>query len=305
MIATVLALVPIGLLLAFGYALQRLGLPGTAFWPLLDRVVYLVLLPALLFTSALEADLGQTQALPMALTTVAALVVTTTALVIARRLVTTDGAAMSSVVQGAARVNVYAGFAVAGAVFGDQGVALFALVVALAIPVDNIISVLALHYFAVPVRSSWRTSLRSIALNPLLLSLAAGYAMRGASLTLPGPLLDALQLLAEATLPLALLAVGAGIRFDIAGASRRPLAIAVLTRQVMLPIIALGLCQVAGVGGTERAVVMLHAALPTGPAAYAFARQLGGDAPLMAAIITATTLLAAVSVPFWLALVLP
>lgn len=47
-------------------------------------------------------------------------------------------------------------------------------------------------------------------------------------------------------------------------------------------------------------MVILYAALPTGPAGYAFARQMGGDALLVAAIITATTLVAVLGIPFWL-----
>lgn len=300
-----LALLPIAVLLAFGYLLRRCGFPGDGFWPQLDRFVYYVLLPTLLFTNALGTEVNISQALPMASTTLIALIALAAALTLGRRFLTPDGASLSSVIQGAVRVNVYAGFAVAAALYGERGVALFSIVIAFAIPLDNILSISALNLFATGTRRSWGMLARRIALNPLLLSLAAGYLFRGMSLAMPAPLLGALELIAASSLPLALLAVGAGIRLDVAKASRRPLAIALAARQVVLPTLVLGLCLLTGVGGLERSIILLHAALPTGPAAYAVARQLGGDAPLMAAIITATTLFAVVSVPFWLSLPAP
>ena len=84
--------------------------------------------------------------------------------------------------------------------------------------------------------------------------------------------------------------MGAGIHFDTSRSKLRPLIVAMLARQAVFPIIASCICYLTGLSGLERAAVLLHAALPTGPAAYAVAKQLGGDAPLMANIITATTL---------------
>ena len=61
-------------------------------------------------------------------------------------------------------------------------------------------------------------------------------------------------------------------------------------------------CDVIGLTGVERAAVLLHSALPTGPTAYSVAKQLGGDAPLMANIITSTSLFSGINVPFWLSI---
>jgi hypothetical protein len=45
--------------------------------------------------------------------------------------------------------------------------------------------------------------------------------------------------------------------------------------------------------------------MPSAPAAYVLARELGGDAPLMAGLVTATTLIALVTIPFWHVLTMP
>ena len=70
----------------------------------------------------------------MGLTTVVALLTLTSLLVVFRRFAASTGPAFSSVVQGAVRVNVYAGYAIAATVYGDQGVVLFSIVIAFAIP---------------------------------------------------------------------------------------------------------------------------------------------------------------------------
>lgn len=303
MLQVLLALVPIGLLLAIGRSLGALRFPGEPFWPLLDRLIYFILLPVLLFKTVLKTDVTVVSAPWMGLTTVVALLTLTSLLVVFRRFAASTGAAFSSVVQGSVRVNVYAGYAIAATVYGDQGVVLFSIVVAFAIPLDNVLSIAAMNMFASAERLPWSTLLSRLFLNPLILSLAAGFACRSIGLEVAGSLMTVLELMSGATLPLALMAVGAGISFAGSRSDSRPLVVAVLARQAVLPIIACSACYMIGLTGLERAAVLLHAALPTGPAAYAVAKQMGGDAPLMANIITATTFCAVVSVPFWLAII--
>ncbi len=59
---------------------------------------------------------------------------------------------------------------------------------------------------------------------------------------------------------------------------------------------------VFGVEGLTAKVAILFTALPSASTAYVLARQLGGDAELMAGNITASTLLAAITLPAMLAL---
>ncbi len=296
----ILALLPVGLLLALGWSLGILRFPDEHFWPALDRFIYLVLLPVLLIRTALNTDAPILAMLPIGLATVSALILLTVVLISVRRFVATTGAAFSSIVQGSVRVNVYAGFAVASALYGDRGVVLFSVVIALAVPIDNVLSIAVLNRFAAPTRLRWASLLRRMAINPLILALIIGFSLRGLGVQ-PGRILrEVMELLSGATLPLALLTVGAGFQLQNLGSAIRPLVIAVMARQFALPLIAYSICLLMGLTGPERGVVLLHAALPTGPAAYAVAKQMGGDAPLMANIITVTTLCAGLSVPLWI-----
>lgn len=68
------------------------------------------------------------------------------------------------------------------------------------------------------------------------------------------------------------------------------------------PTMVVGLAWALGLSGLLVQVAVLLAALPTATSAYILARQLGGDAPLMAGIISGQTLLAMVTIPLMLSL---
>jgi predicted permease len=70
-----------------------------------------------------------------------------------------------------------------------------------------------------------------------------------------------------------------------------------------MPALAIGLALWFGVSGTHLATVAVCSAVPTASSAYVMARQMGGDAPLLAQIITLQTIFAAVTMPIVIALV--
>jgi malonate transporter and related proteins len=70
-----------------------------------------------------------------------------------------------------------------------------------------------------------------------------------------------------------------------------------------MPMVALGLAVWFGLSGDSLVIVAICAAVPTSTSAYVLARQMGGDAPLLAQIITLQTILAAITMPIAIALV--
>lgn len=110
--------------------------------------------------------------------------------------------------------------------------------------------------------------------------------------------------LASASLPLGLLCIGASLRFDI---NTSELAIIIgnsVIRLLAVPLLAYMLCTLMGVTGIERQIITLFFALPTAPTAYSLTQALGGNHYLMANIISVQTLLAMISLPAILWLVL-
>ncbi len=69
-----------------------------------------------------------------------------------------------------------------------------------------------------------------------------------------------------------------------------------------MPVLAVALALWFGVTGSSLVIVAVCSAVPTSSSAYVMARQMGGDAPLLAQIITLQTIFAAITMPIVIAM---
>ena len=289
------ALGPIFALILLGLGLRLIGFPGDGFWPAAERLTYFLLFPALLVHRLALARLGDYAVESVAVVIVALLLTMTALTYLLRPWLKVDGPAFTSVYQGTIRFNTYVGLAVVLAVFHAEGVTVAALIMAIMIPLINVLCVLALSTHAGGSFTVGGIARRLIT-NPLILACLSGISLNVSGIGLPWGSAEVLDILARAALPLGLLAVGAGLRLD--GLSRPGLlATTSGLKLLVLPMVMALLCFIVQPGRLETAVLMTFAALPGASAAYILARQMGGDASLMAAIITVETALALVTLP--------
>jgi len=299
-----LSIAPIFILIVLGHLLRRGGIPSFEFWNLNDRLVYWVLMPALLFqkTSTIQLDPGVVGAYAVVILGGFAAAVLFSLL--AGRLAGFAGPVNSSVLQGAARHNTFIALAVAERLYGIDGLAIAAVATSLLIPTTNVTMVTAMVWMVRgPDEQRILTSiLRDLARNPLILSVGGGVAW---NLLGSGPIPvvhDVAALLGAAALPVVLLCVGANIRVRAMTASTKPLIVSSLGKLVVFPLAIVTLAQLMGLSQTETMIALLFGAVPTASSAYTLARQLGGDAQLMAAIVTVQTAVAIVTLPLTVAL---
>ena len=306
MLAITLATLPIFALIFLGAVLRRLGMLGEAFWRSAERLVYFVLFPPLLFTTLATADFAALAAGELALAMVAGAAALMLALSLLRPVLAVDGPAFTSLAQGALRQNTYIGFSAAFALFGAEGLAAAAIWVAAVTPIVNVycIAVLARHGSGASSGSGAGLGavLRAILKNPIILASASGAAINLAGLALPPILDEILAILARGALPLGLLAVGAGLDFVAVRRGGRALPLAVVLKLLVLPLFVLAALRILDVSGLGATVALLIAGLPTAPSSYILARQLGGDARLLAGIIAVQTALSMVTLPLILTL---
>jgi predicted permease len=301
MIEVVLAILPVFLLIFLGTALKAAGFLTAAFWEGAERLTYFLLFPALLFVTLASADFGGLEVLPMAAALAAAVLVMAGALIAARPWLA-EGPSFTSLFQGATRFNTYIGLAVALGALGAAGAAAAAVAIALLVPLGNLLSVAVLARHGTARRPRLARVLREVAANPLILACLLGLAVNRAGLGLPPVLEPVLTVLGRGALPLGLLAVGAGLDFAAARAGGRLLAWACILKLAVMPALTALACWTLGLGGAAAAVAVLFNGLPTAPSAYILARQMGGDAKLMASIITAQVALSALTLPVILTL---
>ena len=291
------ALLQVGLLIALGFLLRRSRFLEAGFWRSFERMVYFVLLPVLVFQVLADASINGSVAARLAAAVAISILLLALLLLAARKRLRLRGPAFTSVFQGTIRFNSYVALAVIPAVFGKSGLELLALLIAVVVPLVNVLSVLMLALFAGgPRPTPWRV-VRSVVSNPLIVASVLGILANLALHGLPGVLDGALSVLSRAALPSGLMAVGAALVPGEFRSHARGLSVSMVARFALLPLVSYGVGRLLHLPAEALGVLVLFQAQPTATSAYLLARQFGGDAELMASIITGQTLLAFAVLP--------
>ena len=304
--AIVLAgLLPVFLLIVLGVILKRTLMQLDTQWHGLERLTYFVLFPMLLIQTLVKADLSK---VPIAgvggALLLSALLVSAVCLALWPFLKRSgvDGPAFTSIFQGATRWQTYVALSVAGNLYGGTGLALASVAMVAIIPLVNVLSVAVLAHFAATEKQSPGAIMLTVARNPLIWACVIGLSINVLHVPLPKIWHEVADALGRASLAIGLLVTGAGLQLK--GFLRPSLAalLGVGLKLVLMPILAIGLALWFGLTGANLVIVAACSAVPTSPSSYVLARQMGGDAPLLAQIITLQTIFAAITMPIAIAL---
>ena len=295
-IDVLLALLPVLLLILLGIALRKRTFLADSFWPQAERLGYFVLLPALFFHGLATADLAALPVTDLAATLIVATLMVSAMVVGLRPAMSVDGPAFTSIFQGSVRFNNYVGATLAAGMFGAKGIALAAICNAASVPTVNILCVLVFARYGT-AKLSGTGILKQLTTNPLVLACVAGILFQVLGFRLPGGIEPALRALGAASLPLGLLCVGAALNFETARQWVGPVISSSAIKFLLMPVATLAIAMIVGLHGPALTVALLFQALPTASSAYIMARQLGGDAPLMAGITATQTVLAFAAIP--------
>jgi len=306
MAIVIAALLPVFLLIVLGFILKRTLMRLETQWHGLERLTYYVLFPMLLIQTLVKADLSK---VPVAgvggALLLAALVMSLLCLAIRPLLarLDVDGPAFTSIFQGATRWQTYVALAVSSNLFGDMGLALASVAMVAIIPLVNVFSVSVLAHYASPEKQSARAIAMTVVRNPLIWACAIGLAVNVLHVPLPKIWHEVADALGRSSLAIGLLVTGAGLHLE--GLFRPSLgaAVGVFLKLILMPMLGIALGLWFGLTGANLVIVAACSAVPASSSAYVLARQMGGDAPLLAQIITLQTILAAITMPIAIALV--
>lgn len=301
MLSVIFAIVPIFLLIALGGALKRTSFPGDAFWPLADKMTYYIFFPALLVDNLSSARLGTLDPTGLLGALLAVILLQAALVYLLRPLAKVDGPGFTSLFQGSVRFNTFVGLGAVAALDGGAGITLFAIVISLAIPVLNVLCVLTLaRYGAHGQSTSFKGQALFLIKNPLIIACLIGIAMNLTGLSLPRGIEPVFKMLGSMAAPMGLLTVGAGLQWEAARNGGRAVLLACALKLAIYPLMLFAAAKLWSLGPLETQVMVLWGAMPTASASYILARQMGGDAPLAAAIVTVSTVLAFVTVPIFM-----
>lgn len=295
---TALALFPDFALILLGAAIRRWMHLGDHFWAGVEKLVYFVLFPALLINAIVRTQLDLAAALPLLSTAFAAMAGGMALALLPRKFLKMPALTYASLFQCGYRFNSYIALAVAGMLFGAPGIATMGLIVGAAVPIANLVSVWML------ARHGEAGLCREVARNPLIWGTATGFLLNLLGFVPPMPVQAFLGRLADASIALGLITVGAALRLDGAGGVRLFSGWLLAVKLLALPLIALAVGRHLGLSGLNLNVVVLFAAMPTASSAYILAMRMGGDGKSVAWLISSTTLAAMLTLPLWAAYLL-
>lgn len=287
-------------LILCGFVLCRYTPLNRSVWEPVEGLVYFFLFPVLLFHSIVKSPLDLVAAsslIAAGLTLGVAGIAMAYSLPylpwIGPHIDRRDHAASAQV---AFRFNSFIALALADRLAGAPGLQMIAVLIGVCVPLFNVAAVWPM------ARHARRGFLRELLRNPLILATASGLAANLLGFSLPAWLEPTVTRIGAASLALGLMAAGAGMQFGSLARSRT-LAVAVLSiRHFLLPLLGLGLSRLLALSPAQTTMLLAFSALPTASSAYVLAARMGYNGPYVAGMVTLSTLLGMVSLPFALGL---
>lgn len=295
------ALWPVFALLLLGVLINRLQFVDDHFWNGAEKIIYYLCFPSLLVTRLAAADFNGSESFVLIEAVLMLLILGSLFLLGMQRLLKFRSASFTSVYQGGLRFNTYITLAIAASLIPGEGLVIAAIIASVMIPLLNLLCVLVFALYS-DKRPSVFTVFKQILSNPLILGCLLGLALNLSQVGIPILVTPVLELLAQMALPLGLLAVGAGINLRAMRSSGLPLIMGVSARLVVMPVLGLAVGTMLQLSPEALLIFMVFASVPTASAAYILAKQLNGDAPLVANILSAQTLLSMLTLPVALSL---
>jgi predicted permease len=288
-------LLPDFMLILFGFVIIRITNWGNEFWVGMEKLVYYVLFPALLFYSTARTPLDFAATGKLLQVAIAACCTGILLGWLAKPLFKPGPMIFESGVQTAFRFNSYLALAAANRLGGDQGTSMMALIIGFAVPLCNMAAVHALVHRGGGL-------LRELAKNPLLLATAGGVLFNLAGLHVPEIAGAFLSRLGNASIALGLIMVGAGIKLSGLHNAKGIASYFIAVKLLAVPACAYALGRLLELPPLQLQIAVMFGALPTASSAYVLATRMGGNGPLVAFLISAGTLISLFTLPIWLIL---
>ncbi|MBL8512925.1 MAG: AEC family transporter [Betaproteobacteria bacterium] len=289
-----LLLVPDFALILLGFAISRLTGFGRDFWSGLEKLVYFVLFPALLFHSIAKNKIDFVAAAPALKLAALVVLIGMACAWLGKFAARGDKVAFASAFQTAFRFNSDMGLAAAARLHGEAGIAAFGIIIGLVVPMCNIASVWALaRHGEVPI---WKELVQ----NPLIIATAGGVLYSVSGLPFPEVAQMLISRMGAASIACGLLCVGAALTLSNVRGNAALIGHMTTVKLLLMPAAAWFIAPLLGVTGVYRDMVMLLAALPTATSAYVLAVRMGGKGELVAQAVTVSTLCGMIALPVWL-----
>lgn len=298
------AVAPMFILMAVGYGLKMLRFFDEKTLDQVNGFAFKILIPMQLFLSSYQADLSRAVNVGLLLLNLGVTAGGFLVLACILRGTVRAPRKRGTLLQGMFRGNIaLIGVAMMQSLFGPEQTGIMAVTVAVVVPLNNILAVLALEMNRggkiKPRRMAWE-----IITNPSILGCVSGMAANAIGLHLPPMVLSPIGSMAAASTPVALIVLGASFHFERVSRDIVYITAGVATKLVALPLAALALGVALGFRGAELGVVAVVFSAPTANISFNMAQQMGGDEDLAASIVVFSSMFSCFTIFLWVFLLL-
>ena len=287
-------------LILLGFLLCRYTALNRAVWEQAEKLVFFVFFPVLLFHSIVKSplDLSATSGLIMGGLTLAASGIALTYVLpylpwLGARLDRREHAACAQI---GFRFNSFIALAMAERLAGPEGLLLIAVLIGVCVPIFNMAAIWPM------ARHSQTNFGRELLRNPFIIATVSGLLANLLGFHIPNWLEPSVSRIGAGSLALGLMAAGASMRLGSMKEAKALSVAVLLIKHMLLPLVALFLSHALGLSKAQTLVLLAFSALPTAPTAYVLAARMGYNGPLVAGLVTLSTLLGLLSLPFAIAL---
>lgn len=296
------AIVPLFLIIAVGYTVKRLGWIGPEEVRRFNKVCFYTFMPVMLFYNIYTSDFSHAVRLPYALFVVGMAL----AMILLAFLITLAAEKTPErrgvMIQAAFRSNfVLLGLPIAAELLPEGNLGVTALMVAIVVPIYNMMSVVVLEYFRGGKPRAGEVLL-AVVKNPLILGSVAGLLVQALHITLPEVLVSFAGKMNSAATPLILLLLGASFETREIARYKKELLVCVGLRLVVFPGAILALAAAIGLRGIEFVTLLAMTAAPTAVNSFNMAQQLGGDSQLAGSAVVVSTAASFFTLFVWITL---
>ena len=296
------ATIPIFLMMLLGMLFRKLGWMDEVFAAKMNKFVFLVPLPVLLFEQLATVDFSEVWDIKFILFcfVVTAISITISTLI---SLLWRDRSVKGEFIQATYRSSAaLLGIAFIQNIYGTAGMA--PLMIIGSVPLYNIMAVVVLSVFK-PGNNSFdkalvKKTLKGIATNPIIIGIVAGFVWSALKLPMPSILHKTVSSIGATATPMGLMSMGATFEMKKATSKMKPTLVAVFMKLVGFCVVFLPMAALLGFRNEEMIAILVMLGSATTVSCFVMARNMGHEGTLSSGVIMMTTLLSAFTLTMWL-----
>lgn len=291
---------PLFITMSLGYFLKYLNMFDNNTLDTMNNITFKSFLPMLLFYNIYKTDLQGVFNLKLMIFSATCVIALYLILYLIVPLIEKDNKKRGALLQGLFRSNfVIFGLPITESLFGSEKVGVAALLIAVIVPLFNILSVLALETFR-GGKPDFRKISIGIIKNPLIIASCLGVLTLLLKIKIPTAIEKTISDVSKIATPLSLILLGASFKFDNIKKYLKQTTIAVVGKTILIPCIILPICIMFGYRGVELSTLMIIFAAPTAISSFTMAQQMDSDSDLAGQIVVFTSAFCVVTVFMWI-----